>query len=88
MIFLAGYLPIVAAVTLLGVGLFVLSHNHKATVNLLFAAGMLATAGVDAALQRNRGNISHTATEIGVSRPTLHGLLQKHNLQAAGFRQR
>jgi len=41
-----------------------------------------------AALQRHRGNISHAASEIGVSRPTLHGLLHKHNLQPAEFRQR
>ena len=41
-----------------------------------------------AALQRHRGNISRAASEIGVSRPTLHGLLHKHNLQPAEFRQR
>ncbi|MFQ5804467.1 MAG: PEP-CTERM-box response regulator transcription factor [Candidatus Methylomirabilales bacterium] len=41
-----------------------------------------------AALQRHRGNISRAASEIGVSRPTLHGLLHKHNLEPAEFRQR
>lgn len=41
-----------------------------------------------AALQRSRGNISRAASEIGVSRPTLHGLLDKYNLQPAEFRQR
>ncbi len=34
------------------------------------------------------GNVSRAASEIGVSRPTLHGLLHKHNLQPAEFRQR
>ena len=38
------------------------------------------------ALQRNRGNISRTASEIGVSRPTLHALLGKYDLQANEFR--
>ncbi len=42
---------------------------------------------VIAALQRNRGNISRAAAEIGISRPTLHGLLEKYNLQSAQFRQ-
>ena len=43
---------------------------------------------VVAALQRSHGNISRAASEIGVSRPTLHGLLSKYNLQPAEFRQR
>jgi len=38
------------------------------------------------ALQRNRGNISRAASEIGVSRPTLHALLGKYNLQPTEFR--
>ena len=41
-----------------------------------------------AALERNRGNISRAAIEIGVSRPTLHGLLAKYDLQPAEFRRR
>ncbi len=41
-----------------------------------------------AALRRNHGNISRAASEIGVSRPTLHGLLSKYDLQPAEFRQR
>ena len=41
-----------------------------------------------AALQRNRGNISRAASEIGVSRPTLHALLNKHNLPPGEFQQR
>lgn len=41
-----------------------------------------------AALERTRGNISRAATEIGVSRPTLHALIAKYNLQPAEFQQR
>ncbi len=43
------YLPMMAAATLVLVGLFVLSRNHRAGVNRLFAAGMLALAGADIA---------------------------------------
>ena len=35
------------------------------------------------ALTRTRGNISRAATELGVSRPTLHSLLDKHGSTAA-----
>ncbi len=43
------YFPLIGAVTLLGIGLIVLSRNRKAAVNQLFAAGMFALAGADAA---------------------------------------
>ncbi len=46
---LAGYLPLIAAATLSGIGLFVLGRNRKAVVNRLFAAAMLALAGADTA---------------------------------------
>jgi two-component system NtrC family response regulator len=38
------------------------------------------------ALTRTRGNISHAAMELGVSRPTFHDLLDKHQLNARSFR--
>ena len=47
-----------------------------------------ATEQGEAALQRNHGNISRAASEIGVSRPTLHGPLAKYDLQPAEFRRR
>jgi two-component system NtrC family response regulator len=40
------------------------------------------------ALAKHRGNISRAARELRVSRPTLHGLLAKHGIDAAGFRLR
>ncbi len=46
---LKGYFPLIGAVTLFGIGLFVLSRNRKAAVNQLFAAGILALAVADAA---------------------------------------
>lgn len=46
---IVGYLPVAAVVMLAGIGLFVLSRNHKAAVNRLFATGMLALACSDAA---------------------------------------
>jgi two-component system, NtrC family, response regulator len=38
------------------------------------------------ALTRTRGNISRAATELGVSRPTLHGLLEKHGIHSRELR--
>ena len=38
------------------------------------------------ALTRTRGNISRAATELGVSRPTLHGLLDKHGIDCRELR--
>ncbi len=36
---------------------------------------------IRAALKRNRGNISQTAAELGISRPTLYGLLTKFGIE-------
>jgi two-component system NtrC family response regulator len=38
------------------------------------------------ALTRTGGNISRAATELGVSRPTLHGLLDKHGIDSRDLR--
>jgi two-component system, NtrC family, response regulator len=38
------------------------------------------------ALTRNAGNITRAARDIQVSRPTLHDLLHKHNIDASKFR--
>ncbi len=43
-----GYLSLAAAIMLGAIGLFVFSRNHKAAVNRLFTAGMLALACSDA----------------------------------------
>jgi two-component system NtrC family response regulator len=40
------------------------------------------------ALAKHRGNISRAAKELEVSRPTLHGLLTKHRIDASAFRSR
>jgi two-component system NtrC family response regulator len=37
-------------------------------------------------LMRHRGNVSQAARELQVSRPTLHGLLDKHTIHAKDFR--
>jgi two-component system NtrC family response regulator len=38
------------------------------------------------ALIKTKGNISQAARELGVSRPTFHSLLDKHHVNARGFR--
>jgi transcriptional regulator of acetoin/glycerol metabolism len=35
---------------------------------------------------KHRGNINRVAKELGVSRPTFHELLEKHNMNAREFR--
>jgi two-component system NtrC family response regulator len=40
----------------------------------------LEREAIRAALKRNRGNVSQTATELGISRPTLYGLLAKFDI--------
>jgi len=41
----------------------------------------LEKEAVRAALKRNRGNISQTAAELGISRPTLYGLLARFGIE-------
>ncbi|HEY7519179.1 MAG TPA: sigma 54-interacting transcriptional regulator [Methylomirabilota bacterium] len=36
------------------------------------------------ALTRTKGNISRAALELGISRPTMHGLLNKHDIRGKG----
>ena len=43
-------------------------------------------AAVVDALVRTRGNISQAAKLLGVSRPTFHGMIDKHELNARDFR--
>jgi two-component system NtrC family response regulator len=38
------------------------------------------------ALVKTRGNISRAAQLLGVSRPTFHGMIDKHQVNAKGFR--
>jgi two-component system NtrC family response regulator len=38
------------------------------------------------ALNRNRGNISQAAQQLRITRPTFHGLLEKHQINAKQFR--
>jgi len=37
------------------------------------------------ALRRNKGNMSSAAAELGISRPTLYGLLEKHGIPQTDF---
>ena len=39
-----------------------------------------------AALLRTSGNVSASASELDVSRPTLHDLMKKHGIDAGDFR--
>ncbi len=56
------------------------------TVSLREARKQAERASVVEALVRSRGNISRAAKELGVSRPTFHGLLAKYQLDASSFK--
>ena len=62
--------------------------KESSVISLREAREAVERQTIIGALQRNRGNISRAASEIGVSRPTLHALLNKHSLQPAEFQQR
>ena len=38
------------------------------------------------ALLRTRGNVSHAAKDLGVSRPALHDLIDKYRIDTKGLR--
>jgi two-component system NtrC family response regulator len=38
------------------------------------------------ALERNRGNVSKSAKELEITRPTLHDLMKKYNLSKQDFK--
>jgi two-component system NtrC family response regulator len=50
------------------------------------ARGRAEREAVVDALVRTRGNISQAAKLLGVSRPTFHGMIDKHELNAKDFR--
>jgi two-component system NtrC family response regulator len=41
----------------------------------------LEKEAVESALRRNRGNVSRTAAELGISRPTLYGLISRFGIE-------
>ena len=62
------------------------SSAESPMISLREARDEVERQTIIAALQRNHGNISRAASEIGVSRPTLHSLLSKYNLQPTEFK--
>ncbi len=55
-------------------------------MSLKEARDRLEKGMVVAALLRTSGNVSASAGELGVSRPTLHDLMKKHGIDAGDFR--
>jgi two-component system, NtrC family, response regulator len=62
------------------------SPNPTTRLSLREARNRVERQVVVDALTRTRGNISRAATELGVSRPTLHGLLDKHGIDSRELR--
>jgi two-component system, NtrC family, response regulator len=62
------------------------SPNPTERLSLREARNRVERQVVVDALTRTRGNISRAATELGVSRPTLHGLLDKHGIDSRELR--
>jgi two-component system, NtrC family, response regulator len=55
-------------------------------VSLREARGQLERDLVLNALLRTRGNVSHAAKDLGVSRPALHDLIDKYRIDTKGLR--
>jgi two-component system, NtrC family, response regulator len=62
------------------------SASEAAAESLRSARGRAEREVLVEMLSRHRGNISQAARELRVSRPTLHGLLSKHQVNAKDFR--
>jgi len=54
-----------------------LSFAARQDLRLKEAREALEKDMVQRSLARNRGNITHTANELGISRPTLYELMEK-----------
>jgi DNA-binding NtrC family response regulator len=55
-------------------------------LSLREARGQLERDLVLSALLRTRGNVSHAAKDLGVSRPALHDLIDKYHIDTKGLR--
>jgi two-component system NtrC family response regulator len=62
--------------------------NEAKRLTLREARNRIEREVVVHALTRTRGNISRAASELSVSRPTLHGLLGKHGIDSRKLRSR
>jgi len=62
------------------------SISATGEMSLKEAKDRLEKGMVVAALLRTSGNVSASAVELGVSRPTLHDLMKKHGIDAGDFR--
>ena len=62
------------------------SFDVAGEMSLKEARDRLEKGMVIAALLRTSGNVSASAGELDVSRPTLHDLMKKHNIDAGDFR--
>jgi two-component system NtrC family response regulator len=60
--------------------------DREGTISLREARDRAVERTVVDALRRTRGNISRAAQELEVSRPTLHDLLRKMNIDARSFK--
>jgi len=63
-----------------------LTSTATTAESLRSARGRAEREALVEVLSRHRGNISQAARELQVSRPTLHGLLSKHHVNAKDFR--
>jgi len=67
-------------------GIELSGEGEEAAASLREARGRAERELLVEAMARHRGNVSKAAQELGVSRPTFHGLLTKHQVNAKDFR--
>ncbi len=65
-------------ISALDLGLSTSIEEHS--LNLKKAKENLETEYIKTALAKCNGNISHASQEMGITRPTLHGLIKKYNI--------
>ena len=58
------------------------------SLNLRKVRQRAESKAIRTALMRNYGNISRTAEELGITRPTLYDLLNKYGLSAEAYSKR
>jgi two-component system NtrC family response regulator len=62
------------------------AEPNQASLNLRQIRQAVEREAVITALERTSGNISLAASELGISRPTLHDLIQRHEIKASRYR--
>ena len=76
------------SVTAADLGLEATEGEPTDTLNLREVRKQAESKAIRAALMKNFGNISRTAEQLGITRPTLYDLLNKYELSTEAYSKR